>query len=251
MIDTALTAIQFLVAQAIEADTDAASRIYFSQAPQSAAYPFVVIDIVSRTETPTQDSGSAVDTYRIQADVWAKASTTQSAFAIASGISTDLREVWSRQTDTYIDGIQEVNYFTDYDAELQAQRVSNDYMVRVKPNGTGMPIITSGTYTPTIINSANISDMTILEAQYLRVGSTVTVSGQFLGTPTTNTDNQVTLSIPIASSIASREDLSGTVSNGSQDHGKVEAEGGAKCAWYSQSPDVPYRFSYTYTYQII
>jgi hypothetical protein len=248
MIDTALTAIQFLVAQAIEADTDAASRIYFSQAPQGAAFPFVVIDIVSRTETPTQDSGSAVDTYRFQVDVWARATSSVSAFAIASGISTDLREVWSRQTDTYIDGIQEVNYFTDYDGELLAQRVSNDYMVRVKPDGTGMPIVTSGTYTPTWIAESDFTISDINEAQYMRVGNTVTVSGRFTGT-TAPAANSLTLSIPIASGVGV-EDVAGTFSNGARQHGKISGADGAKFDWESDDAGT-FGYSYTYTYQII
>lgn len=48
---------------------------------------------------------------------------------------------------------------------------------------TGLPTIpslTSGTYTPTRSAEANTdSNVTMSEAQYLRVGATVTVSGRF------------------------------------------------------------------------
>jgi hypothetical protein len=252
MIDTALTAIQFLVAQAIEADTDAASRIYFSQAPQGAAFPFVVIDIVSRTETPTQDSGSAVDTYRFQVDVWARATSSVSAFAIASGISTDLREVWSRQTDTYIDGIQEVNFFTDYDGELLAQRVSNDYMVRVKPDGTGMSIVTSGTYTPTVESEANFTTIEVHEGQYLRVGNTVTVSGQFNGTANEIGDVEIQLTLPVVTGMSATEDAAGIVSDG-EASGKIECEDPdhVRLIWTAVQNSISTRYSYHFTYQII
>jgi hypothetical protein len=140
MADTAIDAIRFMRDTAIAAGTDIGSRIYMSIAPQNAALPFAVMEIISRVESPTQDSGSAVDVYRIQVDVFAKASTTASGFEQAHDIASNLRQAWSRQTDelTYdhaITGFQEVNHLTDFDPDYNAYRVSNDYMVRVNEEG--------------------------------------------------------------------------------------------------------------------
>jgi hypothetical protein len=138
MADTALAAIRFLRDTAILADTDIGERIYMSIAPQPAVYPLAVMEIVSRTPSPTQDSGSAVDTYRIQVDVFAQATSESSAFEQASTIAHDLRVAWSREAGDTIDSIQEDSYFSDYLADQKVQQVSNDYMIRVLPDGEVM-----------------------------------------------------------------------------------------------------------------
>lgn len=138
MADTALAAILFLRSTAITADTDLGERIYMSVAPQSAAFPYAVMEIVSRVESPTQDSGSAVDTYRIQVDVYAKAGSGTSGFETASTIAHDLRVAWSREAGDSVDSIQESNYFSDFIPDLNVNRVSNDYMIRVLQSGEVM-----------------------------------------------------------------------------------------------------------------
>src|SRR5688500_4743620 len=56
---------------------------------------------------------------------------------------------------------------------------------RARANHTGtqlmstisdLPVLTSGTYTPTLTNTTNLDGSTAYECQYLRVGNTVTVS---------------------------------------------------------------------------
>lgn len=73
--------------------------------------------------------------------------------------------------------------------------------------------ILSGTYTPTLTNTANIDASTTHVCQYLRVGNVVTVSGYVNVDPTT-AGVQVTLgiSLPIASAFANPEDCGGTAS---------------------------------------
>lgn len=137
MADTAVDCIKFLRDTAIAADTDIGERIYMSMAPQNATYPLAVMEIISRVETLTQDSGSAVDTYRVQVDVFSKEGST-SGFFQASTIASELRTAWSRQsnTDDYnnaIDSVQETNYLSDYDPDLGVARVTNDYLIRINP----------------------------------------------------------------------------------------------------------------------
>lgn len=154
MTSGAIDAITYMRDMCIIADTDAASRIYPSVAPQSVAYPFVVLEIISREETPTQDSGSAVDTYRIQLDVFAQATTAKSAFTIAHEVAQTIRETISRSGDELnydnaIDSVQEADHRTDYIPDLAVYNVQNDYFVRVKPSGNGdvtqpVPIVDDG-----------------------------------------------------------------------------------------------------------
>ena len=75
---------------------------------------------------------------------------------------------------------------------------------------------TSGVYTPTRSAEANLdSNVTPSEAQYMRVGSTVTVSGNVTINPTlTTTATSWELTIPVASNIGAVEDLAGTFTCG-------------------------------------
>jgi hypothetical protein len=71
---------------------------------------------------------------------------------------------------------------------------------------------TSGTYTPTETSTGNLDSTPVaLEAQYMRVGNTVTVSGQVTIDPTTTaTSTSFRLSLPIASNFGSNADAGGT-----------------------------------------
>lgn len=143
--NTAVDAIKYLRDKAILAGTDAGSRIYVAQAPQSATYPLVVLSIISRVPTPTQDNGSAVDTFRIQVDCYSKQSRTisdLSAFEVAHDVDNALRSVWSRSSsglgdyDNGIDSVQEDNSFDDFIPDFDLYRVSTDYFIRVVGEGT-------------------------------------------------------------------------------------------------------------------
>jgi carbon monoxide dehydrogenase subunit G len=74
-------------------------------------------------------------------------------------------------------------------------------------NDTGLA---AGTYTPTITATENLGGSTAYQCQYMRVGNTVTVSGQFLIDPTggsTGTAWRITL--PVASNFGATEDCCG------------------------------------------
>lgn len=70
--------------------------------------------------------------------------------------------------------------------------------------------ISSGTYTPTLTNGANVAASTASVCQYLRVGNTVTVSGKFAIDPTlTATQTILGFSLPIASAITADGEVGG------------------------------------------
>lgn len=69
----------------------------------------------------------------------------------------------------------------------------------------------SGTYTPTLTNVANLTASTAYQCQYMRIGTTVSVSGKVDVDPTTTTTaTQLGISLPIASNIGAVEDCAGT-----------------------------------------
>lgn len=70
--------------------------------------------------------------------------------------------------------------------------------------------IVSGTYTPTLTNSTNISSSTAAETHYARVGNVVTVGGRFTATATAAGTCAMGMSLPIASNFAATENLGGT-----------------------------------------
>jgi hypothetical protein len=117
----------------VGSDAGTGERVYLSQVPQDAAYPYAVIEIISRTEAPTQDVGSAVDEYRVQIDVAAKPASGNSAQSVAIQNADAIRAAISRM-DLGGNGfysVQETNMRTDYLPELGVFIASNDYIVRV------------------------------------------------------------------------------------------------------------------------
>lgn len=80
-----------------------------------------------------------------------------------------------------------------------------------KANAADLPVLASGTYTPTLTNSLNVAGSTASVCQYLRVGSVVTVSGAVTIDPTAAaTATVLDMSLPIASSFSSVENCGGT-----------------------------------------
>lgn len=80
--------------------------------------------------------------------------------------------------------------------------------------GTTNQYIASGTYTPTLTNGANVAASTPRQAQWLRVGNAVTVSGQCNIDPTAgSTVTTLGISLPIASALSTGFQLSGTATS--------------------------------------
>lgn len=111
-------------------------------------------------------------------------------------------------------------------------------------------------YQPTRSAELNLdSNVTMSEAQYIRVGRTVTVSGYFIADPTAPGSASFEFTLPIASNIGAIEDVAGVAfcgsisGQGAQIVG-VAANDTAKVAWVAV--DVTSQsWSYVMTYQVI
>ena len=115
----------------------------------------------------------------------------------------------------------------------------------------------SGVYSPTAVNVANLdATPSLSECQYLRVGSTVTVSGIATVNPTAPaTLTQLGIPLPIASNIGAAEDCAGVAfASGIAGLGAAiigdAANNRAEMDWISG--DVTNQtMSFTFTYQVI
>lgn len=79
-------------------------------------------------------------------------------------------------------------------------------------SGTPTGTVTSGTYTPTCIDTTNIQATTEGQFNYIRVGNIVYVTGHVSVDPTATGATVFKIPLPIASNLAAADDLSGTVS---------------------------------------
>lgn len=89
-----------------------------------------------------------------------------------------------------------------------------DYLMPIPDASPMLPVLASGTYTPTLTNVANVAASTAYAAQWLRLGSTVTVSGKVDIDPTATTATTLALSLPVASNLSAEEQCAGTAANG-------------------------------------
>lgn len=71
-------------------------------------------------------------------------------------------------------------------------------------------LIKSDVYTPTLTDVTNLDGSTAFQANYMRVGNVVTVSGKFNANPTAAAATELGMSLPIPSNIAADEDVCGT-----------------------------------------
>jgi hypothetical protein len=75
------------------------------------------------------------------------------------------------------------------------------------PGGT----LTSGEYTPTLYNTANLDASTAYKCQWMRVGNVVHVSGKVDVNPTAGgVSTQLGISLPVASNFDQEENCAGT-----------------------------------------
>jgi|SRR3990172_4967661 len=98
-------------------------------------------------------------------------------------------------------------------AKLNQQLRDNIYALWLAVT-TGSAAITemfsSGTYTPTLTNGANVAASTAYQCQWMRIGAVVNVSGKFDLNPTiANTSTILGISLPIASNFGAEEQLGG------------------------------------------
>lgn len=114
----------------------------------------------------------------------------------------------------------------------------------------------SGTYTPTLTNTLNISASTAYSCQYFRLGSVVTVSGRVDIDPTAaSTLTTLSISLPIASNFSAENECGGTaaVRDVAGESAAIYADATNDLALLSfTTSDTSNRaFSFSFTYRVI
>lgn len=115
-----------------------------------------------------------------------------------------------------------------------------------------------GVYTPTLTGVLNVTSTTSHPATWIQVGKSVTVSGQFEVTPTTNSaETKIGFSLPISSNFSTQYQAGGVAST--YGTGVTEHSGGFYSDATNDRVELDYfethggvnSFSYQFTYQII
>jgi len=114
--------------------------------------------------------------------------------------------------------------------------------------------IFSGTYTPTLTNTTNITSSTAFQCQYIRVGNVVTVSGRVTIDPASSgTLTELSMTLPVDAALADQEELAGVFAgsgSGTGNCGNIRAETSTENALFQFIPDSgsgrTYFFTLTY-----
>jgi hypothetical protein len=118
----------------------------------------------------------------------------------------------------------------------------------------------SGTYTPTLTNTTNISASTAAACQYMRVGNTVTVSGQVSGITMTaagSANTVLRMTLPVASNLSAVRHVGGAgVFYSSQARGTAisiyaDASDVAEFNWAAPTTTAGQTFTFSFTYQVL
>lgn len=128
---------------------------------------------------------------------------------------------------------QLTNVMTPQEIGLSIKGTSNADSIRFVAGGDSMfiPTFKTGSYTPTIANTSNISSTTVSGFRWIRMGNFVDVTGYINITATSaGADVGFTISLPIASDLAGAPDATGHFTGGynggtSTFYGMVRGEG--------------------------
>ena len=207
----------------------------------------VVLEVIGPVDTVA--SGGTITNYRV----------LKVNAATISGVAGGGTETVTNAATVYIDAAPSGSNITftngPYALFVDAGLTRLDGGLAI--DGSTTQNVTSGVYTPTRSAEANLdANVTMTEAQYMRVGNTVTVSGRFTADPTlaaTTTSFEITL--PVASNIGAVEDLAGVAfcgaiaAQGAEIYGSV-ANDTAVIIW--KSADITSQtWSYTFSYAVI
>ena len=182
---------------------------------------------------------------------------------ISQGVSTDNNLYLTPPSSNYV-AITDPT--SSYNAKFDTSSLASSDKTFTFPNLSGTLAVVSstanassvyaGTYTPTRSAESNLdSNVTMTEAQYMRVGNTTTVSGRFTADPTATGATSFEITLPVASNIGAVEDVAGVAfSGGIAGQGAeivgVVANDTAKVQWIAV--DVTSQtWSYTFSYQVI
>lgn len=120
-----------------------------------------------------------------------------------------------------------------------------------------VPVLESDTYTPTLVNVANVAASTAYVCQYARVGALVTVCGQVAIDPTAGaTLTRLGIPLPIPSSFTAAEQCGGTAAQpdlaGASAAMRGDATNDRAELAYTTGADVASRiWSFIFSYQIL
>ena len=157
--------------------------------------------------------------------------------------------------------------FNDASITNNAAPVANDVIPIIDP-GTGkisyllysqitglvptIPTLDSGKYTPTDSDPFNIDSLLMNQANYLRVGDVVTVSGNFQLDATATGQVSFTFTLPISAPNLNTGDLRGTVTNNLDNgYGFLIEEASAKGARVNLNTDSIGSNLYAYVFNYI
>ena len=169
--------------------------------------------------------------------------------SIQGGSAGEYYHLTSAQATDLTDGNDSTSHYHASD-RARANHTGTQTMSTI----SDLPTLAAGTYTPTITGVTNTDTATGTDAQYLRVGNVVTVSGKLTIDATAAGATQVDISFPVASSIANPEECAGTA------HSDSVAEGGAisgnapnnrASLNFIAADTTSNDWYYTFTYQVI
>lgn len=141
----------------------------------------------------------------------------------------------------------------DYDTQRSPELRLANGTATIGSGGTPLAMISTGTYTPTCANIANLDGSTCGVGNFVRTGNIVNVFGQFAGDATlTATATELEFTLPVASDIALATDVGGTAVNGAGESARIIGDATDNRVIVSWVPvsTVNQTFSYNFTYVI-
>lgn len=157
-------------------------------------------------------------------------------------------------SDQVIEGVTNL-FFTS--ARVLAVLAANNYATQAYVGAAiaALPATSSGFYTPTLTNVANVAASAANECQWSRIGNIVTVGGSITVDPTTaSVLTEVGISLPVASAFTASDQLGGvSACGGAARSGQILADAANDRAQFLFTPvDVANRTqAFTFSYRVL
>lgn len=166
------------------------------------------------------------------------------------GFGQAIKDSFLSTSDNFID---EDSFASDSATKAPSQQSTKAFILaQLGSIGT----VASGTYTPTATTVLNVSAVTVTDAQYMRVGSVVTVSGTISIDAVATGVAQVRMTLPIASNLSWSHQLAGvvvTMTTSPSQYGAVYGDAANnEAVFYVTANSISNNaHAYTFTYLII
>lgn len=180
---------------------------------------------------------------------------------ISDGYNSDVSSKITNRYGIYQAGTGDINKFFGDVYIDKAKNGTGVYMLTIQTDGrvTSQAIssgtVLSGTYTPTLTNTTNISSSTSYVCQYMRIDNVVTVSGKVDVTPTSNpTNTELRFTLPISSNFTADQQVAGTGLGGAAAVPSIiySLSGGSLARMiFVSNQNFSTTFYFSFTYQII